>query len=274
MATVSKMEWLVVKLKVYVVTISILAISIITYLATVSNENTYIKALNIIALGMIPACLIGVFWEAFIKHEFIEYIQREIHLGNKLHKYGISGIFSNRSEINLREHFQMANRRVWILVTSLNFLTETPGLLDALTFTAKAGVDLRILALDPKSQSTKLRAAYNPIYKSLKDEIAFSVEKLMSEFNKTETSLSNVQLRFYDKIPTCACFIIDNKLFICPLLCHKRGRNSTHLLISTPPEGNPTQIFEEYESHFIELFNNSKSSVRGTSARPSSEAQS
>ena len=255
MAQKSKLEWIKVKLKAYLITLSILSISIVTYLLTTSSQNNYAKALNVIALGMIPACLIGVLWEAFVKHEFIEFIQAEVSSGSELHKSGIRGVFPNRVEINLHEHIRKARRRVWILVTSFNYLTDTPGLLDALVLKAKQGVELRLLGLNPHSQSAELRVAFNPIYKSLREEIAFSVEKLFSELKKVRRKASRVHVKHYDKIPTCVCFIIDDDAFVSPLLCHKRGRNSVHLHISKSPNSRVTPLFDEYESHFAELFN-------------------
>lgn len=253
----SKIGWLVVKLKAYLITISVLVISIFMYIFTLYSSATYAKILNVIALGMIPACLIGVLWEISIKHAFIQYIQREVYLSNQFDKFGIRDIFPSRGEINFLNYIQTAKRRIWILVTSFSYLTETPGIHDELIRKAKEGVDLRVLGLNPNSESAKLRSAFNPMYKNLKQEIPFFGERFISGFEKDRKNVPKVQIRLYDKIPTYACFIVDNQLFLCPLLCHKRGRNSVHFLVSkSTNRGESNQLFEEYESHFLELFKN------------------
>jgi hypothetical protein len=225
------------------------------YILTLDSKTVGAKVLNIVAQSMIPACLIGILWEAFIKKAFVQYIRKEFKLNDQLDEYGIKGIFYNRSKISLSENIIKARRRIWILLTSFSYLTETSGLLEALTCKAK-GVKLRILGLAPNTESARLRSNFNPKqYKNLNQIIPEYKDKLINGLIERKEEIQNVQIRLYDKIPTCAFFIIDNQIFLCPLLCHKRGRNTVHLLISSPTKSEEaSKMFTEYEEHFEKLF--------------------
>lgn len=215
------------------------------------------EILNVVSQSMIPACLIGILWEAFIKKAFVKYMRRDFNLNEKLDKYGIEDIFHDRSKIPLSDFIGSAKRRIWILVTSFSYLTETPGIQEKLILKARTkGVDLRILGLAPNTESAKLRSSFNHEYENLSVEMPSFTKRLKNAFEKEKEKIRSIQIRLYDKIPTCAYFIIDNRIFLCPLLCHKRGRETVHISISNSAKGKEAaKMFTEYEEHFKNLFN-------------------
>lgn len=118
-----------------------------------------------------------------------------------------------------------------------------------------------MLGLAPDTESARLRSAFSEIYENLNEEIPIYKEKIRKFLKKTNDPNIKNQIKFYDKIPTCACFFIDSQLIFCFLLCNKRGRECVHFFISKQASSPDccNQIFEEFEGHFLELYNDSKS---------------
>jgi hypothetical protein len=256
MMTNNQIGEILFKLRVYLITVSSLAVSIFIYISTASGNLKGEKILNVVALGMIPACLIGILWEAFIKKAFVQYIEEMLNVNAQINTYGIKGIFSHRGEIPLLKNIKEAKKRIWILLTSFSYLTETPGIQEELIHKATTkDIELRVLGLNPDSESARLRSAFNDHYKNLEQEIPVFENKFIEGFERKKEKIQDTQISLYNKIPTCGCFIIDNQMYLCPLLCSERGRNSVHILISHLSDRNKVnKLFTEYEEHFSVLF--------------------
>ncbi len=246
----------IVKGKLYIVTVTILIISVIVYIETDSQTSYYIKVINIMSAALIPACLVGLIWEFFMKNEFLEYVMERLSINNVLNRSGIVNIYSYRNDADFIQFLRKARKRIWIQVTSFSYLTETPKVLDVLKSKSSQGVDLCILGLAPDTESAKLRSAFSSRYQNLNQEIPGYIKTLVSEFKTINSSSSQPEIFLYDKIPTTACFLVDSNILFCPLLCHKRGRDSSHILVSKSESANAqNQLFEEYEGHLRKLIN-------------------
>lgn len=250
-------RWLVFKLKIYLLTLFVLALSLYAYIfaSSMSTNKNLVTGIEAVALGMIPACLVGLLWEVFIKKEFVQYIQNEMNFCDQINTIGIKGIYSKRDEIDLVNSIKNAKQRIWILLTWLSYLTET-SIQDELIKKGKNGkIDIRILGLNPESKAVELRSK-SPIYEDLKTEIPNYLKKLTNSLKREK--IDNFQVKTYDDSPTVACFIIDDNLYFCPLLHSNRGRNCVHFLVSNSID-HECQLFEELEKHFLYLFTNEDS---------------
>ncbi len=252
----NQIKELIFKYRVYLITTISVILSVSVYIITLSSNKSMANVLNVISLSMIPACIIGILWEAFIKQAFVQLIKEEFDFKDQLNKYGIKEIFIDRGEIRLISSIRDAKKRIWILLTSLNYLTETPGIQDQLIEKAKKrNFDLRILGLAPDTGIAKQRSAFSIAFGSLEEEIPIYKRKITTAFEANRDRVKSGQIGMYELFPTCACFFIDDLLFLCPLVCFKRGRECVHFLVSNNNENN---LFKEYERHFEVLFEKAK----------------
>lgn len=249
-------EWLAVEYKVSLISFIVLVISLILYfLSPTYITGNYLEAFKLIAIGMVPACLIGLLWEAFIKKEFVQYILREVKLSDQIIKFGVKGIFPKRDERDIISSFENAKTRIWILLTWLSYLTET-GIQKSLIDKAKnKNIDIRILGLNSESICAEIRGKQHDKHKGLKKEIPNYLEKFIDPLIKEiGTNAVNVKVGLYDAESPIACFIIDDDLYFSPLLLNKnRGRDSVHFLVSNSID-NKSLLFSEVEEHFDHLF--------------------
>ncbi len=278
-----------VKGRTYLLALIVLVLSVFLYVVTDAKTSKYVDVLHVTAAGLIPIGVLGLLWDFFAKHEFLEYTQKVLdelldgkqtaarkdisrrlerlrdsingtcHLRAKLAEHGVIGIYPDRSSADLPRLLSGAKRRIWIQVTSFSYLTETAGLLEVLKERAGQIQELVLLGLAADSDSARLRSAFSESYRYLEEEIPVHLRKLESAFCQGFSEGGIVRLFLYDKIPTAACFLVDDKVLICPLLCSRRGRSSVHLLIGkTSSEGRQSKLFAEYEDHLTCMMHDSK----------------
>lgn len=244
------------KYKVFFITLIILMISIAVYMFTAAATSTIMKIINIISIGLIPACLIGILLDLLIKNDFLEYITAKV-LGKDTYKSGIRNIDLHRG--NLTDYFERAKEKIWISITHYCALTElTPRPLDMLV-RKSSHVEIKILGLDPRFESARLRSRESGKHADVVTKIKISGKEVMNAFlernKEPETKVKDLEIKLYDKYPFNCLFLVDSKIFFSPLVSHKRGKDSIHFLVhEINYEGETSELFSQYKKHFQELF--------------------
>lgn len=287
MSRVGELYERLLRARVSALTFVLLVVSAVAYIETAGRETVYVRVLNVLAAGLVPTCLISLLWDFFVKKDFLSYVREQLAgdseaahraveatvaggiaqfesrlltscaVANAVSQYALRAIHSNRDEIKLGDYVAGARERIWILLTSFSYLTET-HLIEELVRRAQAGVSVRLLGLRANTAAAKLRSAFSPTYATLNDEIPIYLNRVLADLRYGEDTGWPVEIRLYDSMPTCACFIIDAELFFCGLLVAKRGRKSVHVAVSQQSASGASQLFLEYERHFMGLFDQAK----------------
>jgi hypothetical protein len=107
------------------------------------------------------------------------------------------------------------------------------------------------MGLAPDTESARLREAFSPNYQFLNEEIPIYRKRIEAHF----AGIENVKIVMYDKIPTCACFLIDDRILVSCLVCSERARNGIHLLIQKNTSSLDESIwFKKYETHLSQIW--------------------
>ena len=276
----AKLKELAWKRLVLLVAFAVLVGSTLVYYYTHGHEGVLTSLVNVVAGAAIPASLLGVLWESFLKVGFLDLVKAKVDdtVGNVHNEfkneltedikgllkaflddfvllqlcknYGIRGFYRTRMDIDLHKYIRTARTRIRVLLTSFSYLTET-GIADEIAKKAQT-VKIEILGLAPNTSGAMAREAFSEKYKSLNQEIPTYMSALTDTLGDSEGQ--QVHVRLYDKMPTCACFFIDSDLFVCSLLCSKRGRRTVHLHINEHTDSNEeSPIFREFREHFEKL---------------------
>ncbi len=275
--------------KVLLYTVSILGVSVIGFVLTISTTNPVLKKLNILSIGLIPACLIGMLLDLLIKKKFLEYVKREIEgqfddaienfkqkvcekcrLDDPLNRFGIENITLHRE--GLERLIRSARERIWISITHYYSLTDLETrLINIIKQKWLDGVEIKILGLDPRYKSAELRSKESKKHAAVIPRIRISGKDVLDTFldrnEETEKEESKkeakyVEWRLYDKYPTCCLFLADSKVIYSPLVSHERGKDSIHFQVhEKDDEGKTSELFMQYVRHFDKLFNGAKAKV-------------
>lgn len=269
--------------KVFLYTVLIIGISIFVYLRTTSATNTILKIINIVSIGLIPACLIGMLWNLLTQNKFFECVKSELadllnnatinfkqevcekcRLDDPLNRFRIDNIYDDRSGLILKDLFESAKHKIWILITHYKSLTELTGVLKKLIQKSSEEVEIKILGLDPNSTSAELRCKESKWHKDLVADIKNSgwqvIEAFVKEAKKNE--IKYVEWKLYDKYPNCCLFLVDSKIYYSPLVFDKRGQESIHFLVHEKNDkGETSKLFNQYKEHFEALFKVAKDTV-------------
>ncbi len=144
-------------------------------------------------------------------------------------------IYPTRQAINFNDFFTSAKENIDILVTNLQSMQEYIGLL---LEKAKAGIDVRILALNPlhpfvQNRFAELRLKNEEFFQ---EEMVSSLGKFCSkrksvlntEQQKTEQQ-KTFQIKIYNNPPTLMIFRSDNRVIIGFILRQGRSREYMHI---------------------------------------------
>ncbi len=219
----------------------LIGISLISLGAAFNEFSTFWgMVLRDIGFVFAPIAILALFYERFAQKEHTRYIAKEvgrevlIEIEKRVgHFYGhkdIIAIYPNRNSIDLNKYFSMAEKNIDILVTNLISLEMHIGLLIKL---ANEGVNVRILALNPKHEFLKNRSKelqfrssrqfYTEMVASLRTFCAYKKDKV------SDDKKSNFSIRIYDNSPSHMLFQRDNRVIIGFILQQGKSRELIHI---------------------------------------------
>lgn len=282
MRTLSELYQRWLRDRVSLITLVILVISITAFVLTVDRQHFVVRVINVVAAGLVPASLVSIFWDFFARRTFLDYVKAAVGADAKkqsrstmkaigarfdgferlivtgcmkagqIWRFGLGGMFRDRDDVNLPRCLAEAQHRIWILVTSFGYLTESAAILNTLQERGNKGVEIRLLGLQPGCESARLRGQFGPFYTNLEKELPIYRKRLQDKLAECIGQKCDIQIGFYDIIPTVACFFIDDTLYFSILLLGERSRNCSHFSVIAPIADTGNQLNEELKRHFEE----------------------
>jgi len=149
-----------------------------------------------------------------------------------IHDWSILNVYEDRVAANLSSFFQSASQQVDILTTNLSSLT---GHLPILSQKAAAGVQIRVLALDPTSEFVQQRYGELGLgtRRDFERELTAGLRSFKMEADtlvkKVTDSENRFQIRQFDSLPTIVLFRSDHRLILNFILGTGRGRNNIQI---------------------------------------------
>lgn len=164
-------------------------------------------------------------------------------------EWGLKDIQSGRGraeEKQYKGHLNNCREKLHIQAITLTRFRHDMG--EILEEKAKAGVEIRILLMDPESELCSWYEKVAPGRSGLEEQIRTSAEY----YNNLDAR--DLEVRYYQGLPN-NYFRMDDEAFIGPYFIHNPGR-STVTLLGDVNRG----IGEQYKENFEELWNHSRPS--------------
>lgn len=253
----------ILKKKVIIIAVFLFLISLLGHVYNLS-ENWKNKAWEPIILALITALFVAVVMmviELILKlndddthyHRHVETINTWLEKECVFCKSSISAIYPNRDSVNLKQLFQEANKRIYILTTNLESLSNYKEILHS---KAEKKVDLRICTLHPNN--AMIFNIFRSTGKTTQQTRFNTMQSSLLGF--LETFKDRNCVRTYEEIPSMVLFLADNHCVVSLLFKNHHARDTFHIKYDLSRESDVTEdisciIFEE---HFDKIYESAK----------------
>lgn len=177
----------------------------------------------------------------------------------RFRKMGLLEVYPRRDQSKEYENLlKKAEKNIDVLGLGLNQFREDNEAI--IKEKALQGVEIRLLVIDPKSPVTAVRSYQE---NDLAGEmIKIPIKKLeiyVKEVNKNidkSNKGKKIQIKYYNAVSSTMIFRIDNVMFVGPYFHKIPSRTTITFKIE-----NDTEIFNQYDRHFNELWNDEECTI-------------
>jgi HJR/Mrr/RecB family endonuclease len=173
--------------------------------------------------------------------------QVELHRTNQDNIFS-KVIYSTRDQLNLPQQIQSVKKRIWILTTNLDYVSNelSPYIVEALNDPKRPNLTLQICTQDSYSNFVAERAAQMAIAEpEYRYQLHNSVLTLKSILRRCDRKRWDV--RMYDTFPTQISFGFDDRVFTSFLAHSRRSRQALHFALRESQA-------DPFLEHFDQLF--------------------
>jgi hypothetical protein len=181
------------------------------------------------------------------------YISRETRFKEIIEKWGLSGIYSTRAEMNIESNRVLSEVKhdIDLIVMGMRAFRDAKG--ELIKEKVKNGIKIRIISMKPGSIYVKQREfeenrVAGEIQKTIEDLI-----KWVDELKAIAQNPINVSIKYYDSCPQDSYMRIDNKIFVGPNHYKKLSQQRISFEFKSNLLG-----FSYYSGYFEELWNDSE----------------
>ncbi|WRQ32332.1 hypothetical protein U5907_07030 [Bacteroidales bacterium MB20-C3-3] len=175
-----------------------------------------------------------------------KYLFKQNKIKEIIEKWGLSGIYRTRAEMNLscNDQLNVAKCNIDIIAFGLKGFRETQT--DLVLSKVKSGINIRIITINPNSSLlTHREKDEGEVVGQIKNTI-LQLDKWVFDLKK----YGNVKIKYYDTLPFDFYFRIDNKIYVGPYLYGQSSQQTISYEFSINSQG-----FDYYISYFEKLWN-------------------
>lgn len=239
----------------FIIGIALIIISTVTGIPVSAKE-----ILRILGTALLPASLISLTTEHYLRKTFIREMQEKIATAINsefetifnLKKIGISDAFSKMPESIVANLFSLASKKIKIIQTWIPDLIQLEKhFIDAI----KNGAEIDFLILDPDSIHSNCRSIELGYFnKSDARESINGTLKEISRFFSENNSIDKVKVRIFDETPSIPMYFCDDVVITGWFWKKQMCIHGPHLKI----QGEKTVLFREMNNYYEKVWENAK----------------